>query len=108
MLGSAQYAGVVIGGQYIGDTTVPDLHAKDREQAEMERQYAICKQRGHVATIPGNYPIMNAGNPAVFHVREPAAPVLYKAEDTTSTEWATCWYCKKEYRFVTVTKIEEK
>lgn len=68
-----------------------------------DKEYAICKLRGHTPTIFGE-----TNNPIALTMqywRVGDSPVdSYKAE--TSTGWQTCWYCKKQYRYVT--KIEEK
>jgi hypothetical protein len=70
---------------------------------ETAKAYEICKQRGHVPTVAGNLHGPYVTN-AVF-IGIPDRPVdNYAAE--TSTAWSTCWYCKKQYRYVT--KIEEK
>ena len=72
----------------------PTTHRPERTHAEEQRQYEVCKQRGHVAdpTMPASMP-----NP-------PTAPQGYVAQ--SETPWQTCYYCGKDWRYMT--KIEER
>lgn len=73
-----------------------------KSKAELDKQYEVCKVRGHVAApgisqqfTPPNVPPPMNPNPA---------PQGYMAE--SETPWSTCYYCGRQWRYVT--KIEEK
>jgi hypothetical protein len=88
---------VIVGALVAAGTTV-----LARAQDENAKAYEICKQRGHVATVEGNLHGPYVTNSVFIGI--PDRPVdAYAAE--SSTEWSTCWYCKKQYRYVT--RIEE-
>jgi len=67
--------------------------------APNDREYEICKQRGHVATIWGNtHGVISS--PAVFTIT-PDRPSQIGYNLRTETSWETCFYCKRQFRFVT-------
>jgi hypothetical protein len=68
-----------------------------------DAEYAICRVRGHIPTAFGTgrgFVVV----PAVFHSVPDRPSGGYSSE--SSTNWETCFYCGRQYRFVT--KIEEK
>jgi hypothetical protein len=69
---------------------------------DRDKEYAVCKLRGHTPTVWGNLHTVYTNT--VFVAIQDAPQDQYQAE--RSTGWETCWFCKKQYRYVT--KIEEK
>jgi hypothetical protein len=67
-------------------------------------QYSICRQRGHVATIPGWQPYGTVFDDRIPQPIPPGPEDHYRASSFTA--WQTCWFCKKQYRYVTT--IEEQ
>lgn len=72
---------------------------------ELAAQYKICQLRGHIPT-DGNISFSTFAviTPEMIAAHTPHPRTPYVPE--SSTGWQTCWYCKKQYRYVT--KIEEK
>lgn len=84
-------------------TIEPNAVQRVPSKEERDLQYKVCRERGHTPTNFGNMHETLLVN-AVFTIVSDTPFDEYRAE--TSTDWQTCWFCKKQYRYVT--KIEEK
>ena len=75
-----------------------------------DAQYAICRQRGHVAQNPevwegGTYTGTIDSMVHSAHKVSDASPVS-RYEERVESPWQTCFYCKRDFR--TVTTLEER